>query len=102
MQADRDTGCTCFDETTRKCPVPGHPYQVGVSPVDGGCWFCFTTDPCGMVFDTEFDTNVHIRCIERVLRTEPEHAAAKPNLRFEAELMAYLLEGAPPRELDEL
>ncbi len=21
MQADRETGCTCYDETTRKCPV---------------------------------------------------------------------------------
>lgn len=25
MMIDPNTGCTCFDETNRKCPLPGHP-----------------------------------------------------------------------------
>lgn len=27
MTADPITGCTCYDETTRRCLVPGHPEQ---------------------------------------------------------------------------
>lgn len=27
MTAD-SIGCTCYDETTRKCPLPGHPQQA--------------------------------------------------------------------------
>jgi hypothetical protein len=52
-----------------------------VSPIDGGCWFCNTVTE-EMTFDTEFDTNVHIDCIEDAIRE------GNP----EAEIMSYLLE----------
>lgn len=35
-----------------------------VSPIDGGCWFCETTD--GRVhFTREFDAYFHMSCLER-------------------------------------
>ena len=53
------------------------------------CWFCRRADN-NMVFDTEFDTAVHIDCIKKALKehvpteTHPEHPEAKH--------MKYLLE----------
>jgi hypothetical protein len=54
-----------------------------VTPMEGGCWFCWT-DVGNMVFDMEWDTYVHIECIRKVLRKDPEHPEARP--------MRYLLE----------
>jgi hypothetical protein len=54
-----------------------------VQPGDGGCWFCSTMSD-DMLFDGGFDTNVHKLCLERVLKSEPDHP--------EAGLMSYLLE----------
>jgi len=54
-----------------------------VSPVQGGCWFCWEKDD-KLVFDSEFDTAVHVKCIRKVLAVEPNHP--------EANIMKYLLE----------
>lgn len=56
----------------------------------GGCWFCSrdadSLDTFNeLVFDTEFDTNVHLKCIRRALRDPIEMR------RHEAEIMSYLL-----------
>lgn len=55
-----------------------------VQPGDGGCWFCYTQSD-DMLFDGEFDTNVHKECLEAELKANPDHP--------EAQLMAYLLKG---------
>lgn len=52
-------------------------------PEEGGCWFCFTESD-DMLFDSEFDTNVHVSCLKNVLEKEPDNP--------EAQLMKYLLE----------
>ena len=51
-----------------------------VSAGQGGCWFCNNKDD-DMVFDTEFDTYVHVDCIQDNLY----------NPDSEAQFMAYLL-----------
>lgn len=54
-------------------------------PNEGGCWFCFRKDkPEDMVFDIEFDTNVHLSCLKITLEKMPNHPEAKA--------MKYLLE----------
>jgi len=53
-----------------------------ISPNDGGCWFCHTKDD-DMVFDTEFDTHVHIECIKKALKKNSNDPEAK--------LMKYLI-----------
>jgi len=45
-------------------------------PEQGGCWFCYKKDD-NMVFDTEFDTNVHIDCLKKALNKDPNHPEAK-------------------------
>lgn len=55
-----------------------------VSPVDGGCWFCYTDDEGPWFFDVEWDTYVHERCLRAVLKEDPENP--------EANFMRYLLE----------
>jgi hypothetical protein len=51
-----------------------------VSPNDGGCWFCYTATG-DMVFDTEFDTNLHMDCLKSAFfEGNPE-----------AEIMSYLI-----------
>ena len=52
-----------------------------VHPIDGGCWFCHIKDD-NLVFDTEFDTYVHINCIKKELESGHES---------EAIFMTYLL-----------
>lgn len=52
-------------------------------PTQGFCWFC-STDDGDMLFDTEFDTNVHESCLREKLKAEPDHP--------EAVFMTYLLE----------
>jgi hypothetical protein len=50
----------------------------------GGCWFCSHDDDVGTaVFDSEFDTMVHLDCLKEVLEKNPRHPEAKH--------MAYLL-----------
>jgi hypothetical protein len=54
-----------------------------VPPNKGGCWFCHRkTDD--MVFDTEFDTYLHLDCLRKALEEDPDHPEAK--------VMSYLLE----------
>ncbi|TMN89217.1 hypothetical protein CWB66_21600 [Pseudoalteromonas sp. S558] len=47
------------------------------------CWFCSEKDGL-LVFDGEFDTYVHLKCIREALQNEPDH--------LEARLMKYLIE----------
>lgn len=54
-----------------------------VSPTHGGCWFCFKVDN-NMVFDTEFDTWLHLDCLKQALKDNPNDP--------EAQFMLYLLE----------
>jgi len=55
-----------------------------LSPAKGGCWFCHQDDDeNNIVYDVEFDTFVHKRCIKQVLEDDPDHPEAK--------LMEYLL-----------
>jgi len=49
------------------------------TPASGGCWFCQVQDD-NLVFDSEFDTFVHVDCI-----------MDNYEVRYEAEIMAYLL-----------
>lgn len=60
-------------------------YQVDVAPVDvkAECWFCKGEDG-DLLFDGEFDTFVHVKCIEQALEDDPHHP--------EARHMMYLLE----------
>lgn len=51
-------------------------------PNDGGCWFCHT-DNQPLVFDCEFDTFVHLTCLQRALAMNPNDP--------EAQIMSYLL-----------
>ena len=46
------------------------------APEHGGCWFCNIKNE-ELVFDTEFDTNVHIECIITALKHNSEHPEAK-------------------------
>lgn len=39
-------------------------------PTEGGCWYCFTTED-GLVFSREFDTYLHLLCLERYLKANP-------------------------------
>ena len=52
------------------------------APEHGGCWFCNIKND-ELVFDTEFDTNVHKECIMAALKHDPNHR--------EAIYMKYLL-----------
>ena len=52
------------------------------TPGGGGCWFCYRKDEA-LVFDIEWDTFVHKKCIRIALELDPVHP--------EAELMRYLL-----------
>lgn len=62
-----------------------------VPPHQGGCWFCFHDTEQGMVFDREFDTAVHLSCLNEAL---------KDPLDEEAKIMAYLLEPADEGDFD--
>lgn len=46
-----------------------------VSPCDGGCWFCYT-DEGQMAFSTEFDTWLHLECLNEALEDDPKHPEA--------------------------
>lgn len=47
-----------------------------VSPLDGGCWYCETKDDT-LVYDTEFDTMIHVECIKQALKEDPNDPEAK-------------------------
>ena len=38
-----------------------------LKPSDGGCWFCSTDDEGEWLFSSEYDTNLHIECLEKAL-----------------------------------
>ena len=52
-------------------------------PQDGGCWYCHTDDP-PLSFCSEFDTYIHIKCIEDEL--------AKPSSQYDPELEIIAIE----------
>lgn len=54
------------------------------APQDGGCWYCHTDDG-DMLFSTEFDTYVHMKCLEATV------AENDPNDREAAIMAAELL-----------
>lgn len=54
-----------------------------VEPGHGGCWFCYQQDG-ELIFETEFDTYVHLKCVREALAQDPQHPEAK--------FMRYLLE----------
>lgn len=62
-----------------------------VSPHQGGCWFCFNDTPQGLVFDTEFDTFVHLSCLNEAVKDPNDE---------EAQIMAYLLEPVNDEDFD--
>lgn len=39
-------------------------------PADGGCWYCWTAED-GLVFSIEFDTYLHLICLERFFKANP-------------------------------
>jgi hypothetical protein len=58
--------------------------QYHKEPAHGGCWFCCRDDKQeDMTFDTEFDTNVHLSCLRKVIEKDAYHP--------EAMHMTYLL-----------
>ena len=60
-----------------------------VPPTHGGCWFCWLKDD-QLVFDTEWDTYVHLDCIRENLDD--------PYAGDEAQSMKYLLEESDGKE----
>lgn len=50
--------------------VPG-----ATGPGQGGCWYCFTKED-GLVFSREFDTYLHLPCLERYLKANPNDEEA--------------------------
>lgn len=62
-----------------------------VSPHEGGCWFCHHDTPQGLVFDFEFDTWIHLSCLNEAVKD--------PN-NEEAQIMAYLLEPVDEEKFD--
>ena len=57
-----------------------------ITNAGNGCWFCGLVDE-ELVFDYEFDTYVHIACIQQVLKEGDED----DERTMEAQLMSYLL-----------
>lgn len=55
-------------------------------PCEGGCWYCKLND-CD-VYDSEFDTMLHLDCLKRVLEIDPNHP--------EAIVQSYLLDDHVP------
>lgn len=62
------------------------------SPHEGGCWFCYDDAPQGLVLDSEFDTFVHLSCLNKELKENPSNE--------EAQIMAYLLEPVDEGDFD--
>ena len=52
---------------------------------EGGCWFCYEDDGDDLVFDSEFDTYVHLSCIRKQLQNKLNNDTS------EADVMKYLL-----------
>lgn len=61
------------------------------SPSQGGCWYCYDDAPQGLVFDTEFDTFVHLSCLNEAVKNPNDE---------EAQIMAYLLEPVDEGDFD--
>lgn len=61
------------------------------SPNQGGCWYCNDDAPQGLVFDTEFDTFVHLSCLNEAVKDPNDE---------EAQIMAYLLEPVDEGDFD--
>ena len=60
---------------------------------EGGCWFCWADDDgpgWDLMFDSEFDTNVHVQCLKQALEEDPYHP--------EARAMSYILEAFTDNE----
>ena len=64
-----------------------------VPPQKGGCWYCHHDTPQGLVFDFEFDTFVHLSCLNEAVKDPNDE---------EAQIMAYLLEPVDEGEFDAL
>lgn len=56
--------------------------RISQHATQGGCWFCNMSGTD--VYDSEFDTFLHLQCLRDALEKEPEHP--------EATIMQYLLE----------
>jgi hypothetical protein len=57
---------SCAEDVQEKSPIH-------VSPSQGGCWYCQTIiNGDDIVFDTEFDTFVHLACIRKAGKEHPE------------------------------
>lgn len=77
-----DFGDSGLDELIcpRECPdcesrVDSEPATV--SPSDGGCWYCNQASGDDLRFSSEFDTNVHLECIQNVLEGDPGDPEAR-------------------------
>ncbi len=70
-----------FDETTDDMFVLSENTPVYSEPIVPYCWFCGGLDG-ELLFEIEFDTFVHKKCLEEALEKEDE----------EAEIMSYLLD----------
>lgn len=46
------------------------------SPQEGGCWYCHTEDE-NLVFSLEFDTFVHVKCIQAAIEADPTDREAR-------------------------
>jgi hypothetical protein len=49
--------------------------KVYKMPEDGGCWYCFTNAK-EMLYDEEFDTYFHKKCLDLILKKYPNHEEA--------------------------
>jgi len=61
------------------------------SPIDGGCWFCYTDDG-EMFFSCEFDTWFHMDCLHVSLEKgnpEAEIIADEFNIKYESKFPEY-------------
>lgn len=56
------------------------------APSEGGCWYC-NSDAEPLAFSCEFDTNLHLSCLEQAFEENPNDPEVQV---FVAEL------GAPP------
>jgi len=72
MQKNKQLDLVIIDHLSLIKPIK----KEKVSPQDGGCWYCETEDD-DLVYDCEFDTMVHIKCIEEALQRNPNDAEAK-------------------------
>ncbi len=46
-----------------------------IHPCDGGCWYCHD-DSLPLAFSCEFDTFIHLRCLEEAVVADPNDREA--------------------------